>query len=57
MTYPSNITLFGGRLKVPSLVEIDHIVHDRSVVVGNLETVTIAGSDHKALLGTLDVED
>lgn len=57
MTYPSNITLFGGRVKVSSLVEIDHIVHDRSVVVGDLETVTIAGSDHKALLGTLDVED
>ena len=56
MTYPSNITLFGGRVEVPSLVEIDHIVHDRSVVVGDLKTVTIAGSDHKALLGTLDVE-
>lgn len=40
-----------------SLVEVDHIVHDRSVVVGDLETVTVVGSDHKALLGTLDVED
>ena len=55
MTYPSNAALFGGRVKVPPLVEIDHIVHDRSITVGNLETLDIAGSDHRALLGTLDV--
>lgn len=56
MTYPSNVTLFGGKVKVPPLVEIDHIVHDKSVAVGDLETVTINGSDHRALLGTLDAE-
>lgn len=55
MTYPSNAMLFGGRIAVPPLVEIDHIVHDRSITVGDLETLDIAGSDHRALLGTLDV--
>ena len=54
MTYPANKRLFGW-IPVPAAVEIDHIVHDRSVVVGDLDAVTIAGSDHKALLGTLEV--
>ena len=54
MTYPANKKLFGVIL-VPAAVEIDHIVHDRGVVVGDLDAVTIAGSDHKALLGTLEV--
>lgn len=54
MTYPANKTLFGV-IPVPAAVEIDHIVHDRGVVVGDLDTVSIAGSDHKALLGTLEV--
>ena len=38
-------------------VEIDHIVHDRGGVAGELDAVTIAGSDHKALLGTLEVRE
>lgn len=54
MTYPANKKLFGV-IPIPAAVEIDHIVHDRGVVVGDLDTVTIAGSDHKALLGTLEV--
>ena len=54
MTYPSNKKLFGV-IPIPAAVEIDHIVHDRGVVVGDLDAVTIAGSDHKALLGTLEV--
>lgn len=54
MTYPANKKLFGV-IPVPAAVEIDHIVHDRGVVVGDLGAVTIAGSDHKALLGTLEV--
>ena len=54
MTYPANKKLF-GMIPVPAAVEIDHIVHDRGVVVGDLDAVTIAGSDHKALLGTLEV--
>lgn len=54
MTYPANKKLFGV-IPVPAAVEIDHIVHDRGVVVGDLDAVTIAGSDHKALLGTLEV--
>lgn len=54
MTYPANKKLFSVIL-VPAAVEIDHIVHDRGVVVGDLDAVTITGSDHKALLGTLEV--
>ena len=54
MTYPANKKLFGV-IPIPAAVEIDHIVHDRGVVVGDLDAVTIAGSDHKALLGTLEV--
>ena len=54
MTYPANKKLFGVIL-VPAAVEIDHIVHDRGVVVGDLDAVTVSGSDHKALLGTLEV--
>ncbi len=54
MTYPANKKLFGV-IPVPAAVEIDHIVHDRGVVAGDLDAVTIAGSDHKALLGTLEV--
>ena len=49
MTYPS------GRL--PSLVEIDHIVYWRGsgVQVSNLETAVVSGTDHRALLGVLEV--
>ena len=54
MTYPANKRLF-GRIPVPAAVEIDHIVHDRGVTVGDLDTVVIPGTDHKALLGTLEV--
>ena len=54
MTYPANKKLFGV-IPILAAVEIDHIVHDRGVVVGDLDTVTVSGSDHKALLGTLEV--
>lgn len=54
MTYPANKRLFGW-IPVPAAVEIDHIVHDRSMVVGDLDAVTVSGSDHNALLGTLEV--
>lgn len=54
MTYPANKKLFGV-IPVPAAVEIDHIVHDRGVVVGDLDAVTVSGSDHNALLGTLEV--
>ena len=54
MTYPANVRLFGV-IPIPALVEIDHIVHDRGVTVGDLETRTIPGTDHKALLGTMMV--
>lgn len=49
MTYPSNS-------KVPSLIEIDHIVYSRGsgISVSELETIEVSGSDHKALLATLE---
>ena len=49
MTYPANSAL-------PSLIEIDHIVYARNsgITVSSLQTVEIAGTDHKALLGTLE---
>lgn len=49
MTYPSNST-------VPSLIEIDHFVYSKfsGIVVSNLETVTVSGSDHQALIGILE---
>lgn len=51
MTYPSSDL-------IPALIEIDHIVYDSSsgVVVSDLETVAITGTDHYALLGTLEVQ-
>lgn len=45
MTYPAMFPI----------AEIDHIVHDKGVNVGDLETKYIAGSDHRALLATLEV--
>ena len=45
MTYPAMLPV----------AEIDHIVHDKGVVVGDLETKHIPGSDHRALLATLEV--
>ena len=49
MTYPS-----GGA--IPSLIEIDHIVYarDRGIVVSDLKTVEVAGTDHRALIATLE---
>ena len=49
MTYPSNKI-------VPSLIEIDHIVYarDSGITVSSLKAVEIAGTDHKALIGTLE---
>ena len=47
MTYPA----------VFPIAEIDHIVHDQDVHVGDLETTRIDGSDHLALLGTLEMRD
>ncbi len=48
MTYPSGL--------LPSLIEIDHIVYskDSGITVSSLDTVNISGTDHKALLGTLE---
>lgn len=45
MTYPAMLPI----------AEIDHIVHDKGVTVGDLETKFIQGSDHRALLATLEV--
>lgn len=49
MTFPSTGP-------VPPLVELDHILYakDSGVVVSELSTVKISGTDHMALLGTLE---
>lgn len=54
MTYPSG-TLAG--IELPSLVEIDHIVYarDSGITVSELETAEVSGTDHRALLGVLEV--
>ena len=54
MTYPSGSVAGVG---LPSMVEIDHIVYarDSGLVVSGLETVAVSGTDHRALLGTLEV--
>ena len=51
MTYPANS-------RIPSLIEIDHIVYSRDsgLAVSDLETAKITGSDHKALLATLEAQ-
>ena len=51
MTYPSSS-------KIPSLIEIDHIVYAKNagVVVSDLDAVAISGSDHRALIATLEVQ-
>lgn len=39
---------------IPSLSGIDHILVEKGVVTGQITTPTIEGSDHKALIATLD---
>lgn len=54
MTYPSGSV---AGIALPSLIEIDHIVYarDSGLVVSGLEAVEVSGTDHRALLGTLEV--
>lgn len=49
MTFPSGA--------LPSVVEIDHIVYARGsgITVSELETAEVSGTDHRALLGVLEV--
>ncbi len=49
-TYPANTGI------VPAFVEIDHVVHTDGVVVGDISTAAVSGTDHKALLATLEVK-
>lgn len=48
-TYPASDS-------IPPLVEIDHIVYSKQagIVVSDLETLKVSGTDHLALLGTLE---
>ena len=48
-TWPSN------RVGIPQLITIDHMVLDQGVRAAEMQTITVAGSDHQALLFTLDV--
>lgn len=50
MTWPSNCSW------LPRSVAIDHIVVDRGMEAGQMQTLTIPGSDHAALLATLQVD-
>ncbi|WP_303133229.1 endonuclease/exonuclease/phosphatase family protein [uncultured Olsenella sp.] len=47
---------FPANSVIPPLIEIDHIVYSKGagIAVGQLETLQIAGSDHLALLATLE---
>lgn len=58
MSYPSNmqIPLSGISISVPSIIEIDHIVYSKNsgITISSLETVNIGGTDHRALLATLE---
>lgn len=52
MTYPANSP-------IPPLIEIDHMVYSKNagVFIGNLATVELEGTDHFALVGTLEVQN
>lgn len=39
---------------VPAFAGIDHVLVEQGVTVGQVETASVGGSDHKALLATLD---
>lgn len=43
------------RKYMPAFAGIDHIVTSKGVTVGQVNALTIPGSDHKALLATVDV--
>ena len=49
-TWPSN------HPGIPQLIAIDHMVLDQGVRAADMQTITVAGSDHQALLFTLGVE-
>ncbi|WP_297317439.1 endonuclease/exonuclease/phosphatase family protein [uncultured Bifidobacterium sp.] len=50
MTWPTD------RAWVPRGVAIDHVVVDQGIRAGQLQTMVIPGSDHAALLSTLEVD-
>ncbi len=65
MTWPSRIEYLAGHNlpaalveHVPALIEIDHIVYSAhaGIVVGDLKTASISGTDHLALIATLEVQ-
>ena len=49
-TWPSN------RPGIPQLIAIDHMVLDQGVRAAGMQTITVEGSDHQALLFTLGIE-
>lgn len=49
-TWPANIN------GIPQLISIDHMVLDEGVRAAQMQTLTVDGSDHQALLFTLGVE-
>ncbi|WEV74915.1 endonuclease/exonuclease/phosphatase family protein [Bifidobacterium sp. ESL0798] len=49
-TWPAN------RPGIPKFAGIDHIVLDRGIIAGQVGAVALPGSDHAALLATIDVK-
>lgn len=49
-TWPAN------RRWIPAFCGIDHVVMDKGIVAGQVETVKVTGSDHRALLATLQID-
>ena len=43
------------RKYLPAFAGIDHIVTSKDVTIGQVNSLTIPGSDHRALLATVDV--
>lgn len=41
---------------IPAFCGIDHVVMDKGIIAGQVETVKISGSDHRALLATLQID-
>ncbi len=50
LTWPANIDY------IPTFAGIDHIVLDSGMLAGQVKSVTIDGTDHKALLATVQVD-
>ena len=51
-TWPASL----GGVSVPQLISIDHVILDEGVLAAQMQTVTVEGTDHQALLFTIGVD-